>query len=98
MLLQLFKMGVKPEALLLPRRPDRGNPRMSSLDSLQALLDVSIVRCNYGDISRHKEVGGAANPQGFCFTHIRWEGDVKLQALIDVLVGTADCPQHEPSW
>jgi len=62
MLILLFKMGVKPEALLLPRHPDRGNPRMCCLEGLQALIDVFVERSNYGDISKHKEVGGAARP------------------------------------
>ena len=62
MLIQLFKMGVKPETLLLPRRPDRGYPRMCCLESLQALIDYFVERSKYGDFSRHKEVGGAVGP------------------------------------
>ena len=62
MLIQLFKMGVKPEALLLPRHPDRGYPRMCCLESLQALIDYFVERSKYGEFSRHKEVGGVVSP------------------------------------
>ncbi len=55
MIRRLFNLGVKPEALLLPKRPDQGKCKMCSLDSLQALLDSLLVRTK-NDLSRHKEV------------------------------------------
>ena len=56
LLQSLFIMGVQPEALLLPRRPDQGKCKLCRLDHLQALIDVLMERCN-GDLSQHKEVG-----------------------------------------
>ncbi len=55
MIRRLFNMGVKPEALLLPKRPDQGKCKMCTLHSLQALLDILLVQCK-NDLSRHKEV------------------------------------------
>ncbi|CAL5221738.1 g3987 [Coccomyxa viridis] len=55
MIRRLFNLGVKPEALLLPKRPDQGKCKLCSLDSLQALLDSLLVRTK-NDLSRHKEV------------------------------------------
>ena len=55
MLRRLFSMGVQPEALLLPGRPDPGRCRLCHPDSLTALIDILIERCS-GDLSRHKEV------------------------------------------
>ena len=51
----LFDMGVQPEALLLPRRPDQGKCKLCQPEPLQALVDVLIERCN-GNLSPHKEV------------------------------------------
>ena len=51
----LFEMGVQPEALLLPRRPDQGKCKLCQTASLLALVDVFMQRCN-GDLSMHKEV------------------------------------------
>ena len=57
MLERLFEMGVRPEALLLPRRPDQGKCKLCWIVSLDALITVLLERCN-GDLSRHKEVMG----------------------------------------
>ena len=57
----LFDMGVQPEALLLPRRPDQGRCRLCQPDSLAALIDTLVERCNK-DLSRHKEVMRAVHP------------------------------------
>ena len=55
MIRRLFSMGVKPEALLLPKRPDQGKCMMCTLDGLQALMDILLVKCK-NDLSGHKEV------------------------------------------
>ena len=57
MLKRLIDMGVQPEALLLPRRPDQGKCKMCWAISLEALISVLKERGN-GDLSRHKEVMG----------------------------------------
>ncbi len=57
MLKCLFEMGVKPEALLLPRQPDPGKCKLCRALSLEALIDILMERCN-GDLSPHKEVMG----------------------------------------
>lgn len=55
MLKQLFSMGVKPEAMLLPSSLDQGGCKLCRVDSLLALLGVLVEQCN-GDLSQHKEV------------------------------------------
>ncbi|CAL5227175.1 g10089 [Coccomyxa viridis] len=54
MLKLLFELGVQPEALLLPRRPDQGKCKMLQPISLEALAASLVERCN-GDLSQHKE-------------------------------------------
>ena len=65
MLLQLFSMGVKPEALLLPQRPDQGKCKLCTLSSLQALIDIFLLDTKYrpaqwtkDDLAQYKEVIG----------------------------------------
>ena len=57
MLKHLFTMGVRPEALLLPRRADRGHCRLRCLSSLQALIDVLVEESP--DLFPHTEVSAA---------------------------------------
>ena len=55
MLRHLLSIGVQPEALLLPRRTDQGRCKLGKMDSLLALVEVLIERCNKG-LAQHKEV------------------------------------------
>ena len=61
----LFNVGVQPEALLLPKRPDQGRCRLCEPELLQALIDVLSERCN-GDLSPHKEVIRRCQPELCC--------------------------------
>lgn len=54
MIKHLFSMGVRPEALLLPRRADRGHCKLRCLASLQAVIDVLLEESP--DLSPHTEV------------------------------------------
>ncbi len=40
MLRHIFALGVQPQALLLPKRPDRGKCNLCQPDRLQVLIDV----------------------------------------------------------
>ena len=55
MLLHLFRAGVRPEALQLPRRPDLGRCRLCRLSSLEALVTV-LLELSGKDLSQHKQV------------------------------------------
>ena len=55
MLRHIFALGVQPQALLLPKRPDRGKCNLCQPDRLQVLIDVLRERGGK-DLSRHKEV------------------------------------------
>lgn len=55
MLHHLFSFGVRPEALLLPKRPDQGQCRLCVLPSLQGLIEELIDRSKKR-LSRYKEV------------------------------------------
>ena len=55
LLRQLFSMGVKPEALLLPKQTGQGRCKLCQVASLAALFEVLRDQCN-GDLSQHVEV------------------------------------------
>lgn len=55
MLLHLFRMGVPPNALLLPRRPGQGTQKLCQLESLEALVTV-LTDVSEAGLSPYKEV------------------------------------------
>ena len=55
MLMHLFRMGVQPKALLLPKGPDQGRCKLCQPNSLAALVDCLLVVCDR-KLSQHKEV------------------------------------------